>query len=114
MGSKAAGLGNKGFPCPQLGAKALALCRPLRSRGSVPGAGPRAWQVAVNTGGPPRPHWGGRLRTQAVIMFCAVWYVWQKRRPTGEPGSSRSELLPKADPRVRLEEQFGGLLNKVK
>lgn len=59
---------------------------------------------------PPRPHWGGRLRTQAVILFCAVWCVWQKRRPTGEPGSScsRSELLPKADPRVRLEEQFGG------
>ena len=76
----------------------------------MPGAGPRAWQVAVNTGGPPRPHWGGRLRTQAVILFCAVWCVWQKRRPTGEPVSSCScsELLSKADPRVRLEEQFGG------
>lgn len=53
MRSKAAGLGNKSFPCPQPGAEALALCRPLRSRGSVPGAGLRAWQVAVNTGGPP-------------------------------------------------------------
>lgn len=87
----------------------------------MPGAGPRAWQVAVNTGGPPGHTGSRRLRTQAVILFCAVWYVWQKRRPAGSLGllfmlraSSQGRASGEAGGTVWWGPEYDGLLNKVK